>query len=290
MNRPSARNFGFLGLAACLALAATSAGCDLGIPKVYVEETQIIELSAMDIETLSALTHNGHVKVEAAADGGETIIAEVTIRAGGRTEEEAEQALRSIEILTPVTGDDENVQEIRTRQTERRPFRSVTVSYDITMPATLALRAKTHNGKIEVREIQGACELESHNGRIEVDGASGSLSAKTHNGGIDVATEAAEVNLSTHNGGIEARLFTSGQLSGKIDSHNGSIRLSFQQGVSADVDCRTRNGHVSINDTALTDVWQKRGRKKHIKGRLGEGGSELKVETSNGSISLEIDD
>ena len=131
--------------------------------------------------------------------------------------------------------------------------------------------------------------LLDHRFSREVEGAAGGLSAESHNGSIDIATEAPKVELVTHNGGIKAHLSASGPLEGKIHTHNGSVRLTFEEGVSADLDCRTRNGSVSINDTVFQDVWEKRGRRKHVTGRLGSGGSELKIETTNGSISLDID-
>ena len=287
-NRPGTTRLAHFG---CLAMIATLIGCDLAGPKVYVEENRVIELSAMGIETLSAVTQNGQVKIEATASGDETILAEVTIRAGAGSEEEAYKALSAVRIVTPLTGDDEEVQEIRSEWIEKHPFWSATVSYKIVMPADLALRVETHNGPIEVHDIEGACQLDSHNGKIEVNGASEGLAAETHNGAIDVATDSASVKLVTYNGGIKADLATDGPLEGKLQTHNGSVKLSFEEGVSADVECQTRNGRVSINGKPMTNVWEKRGRNrnKHVKGTLGTGGTPLKVETHNGSISLDID-
>lgn len=272
-----------------LGLSTLAAGCELSAPLVWVESSESFELPADSIRQFAAHTHNGSIRVGAAAADQATIAVRVKIRAGAPDQDSAEACLANVEIITPTSGDDGEVQELRWRWRERPPFGwQVTVSYDAAMPPTLALVAETHNGDARAIGLGGDCRLRTHNGSVHVTAHAGDhLDAETHNGRVLAETSAQSVRLVTHNAGVRALVAGQGPLDGEIATHNGSVDVYLSPNRAAQLECRTQNGRIR-RELELADLMTKQNRR--LSGRLGEvddpDEATLQVETHNGSIRL----
>jgi hypothetical protein len=133
---------------------------------------------------------------------------------------------------------------------------------------------------LEVPE-QFAADLLSHNGRVKVAGVQGDLSAETHNGGIECESSASALRLETHNGSIRLSLTGNGPVRGSAISHNGSIDL-VAGNRSADITAETKNGSLQ----AAASYVEVRRSSDMLVCRSGGGGTALRLETHNGSITL----
>lgn len=297
--------------------AALAAGCGHSLNRSQVEETRVIELMAAEVAQVLAVADNGEIRVRPSPDG-DTIRIEATIVARAANRHEAEQALDAVEILTPRTGRDESVQEVRWTWKKRRPLNwSATVSYLIEMPAELPLSAAADNGSIDVEGLLGDRQLETDNGRIRCsdwiadqepawDGTLSptdcTLTAKTDNGSIDVATAAGvlelksdngrvyargaprEVRFSTHNGSIEAQLAHAGRLDGRIETANGGVLLSLNPNASARVACRTQHGNIIVELPNYSG--SSGGSAREMTFGVGTTEGLLEIKTNNGPISI----
>jgi DUF4097 and DUF4098 domain-containing protein YvlB len=70
----------------------------------------------------------------------------------------------------------------------------------------------------------------------------------------------------------------------KISAVNGTINLKVPTMFNADIDMNTVNGSVNAEGFQIT---LGKISKKHITGKIGTGGQNIKIETVNGSINLE---
>ena len=140
----------------------------------------------------------------------------------------------------------------------------------------------TTNGKIEVENVEGDIEAHSTNGKIKIENANGFVSARTTNGKIEVESEGIK-DLATTNGGIEAEIKKIKENIG-IRTTNGSIKLGLDANLDAIIELHTTNGGIDLDDITLevTSIHKK----KHIEGKMGEGGPEINVSTTNGSIKI----
>ncbi|MEQ8766023.1 MAG: hypothetical protein RL885_19050 [Planctomycetota bacterium] len=267
-------------LGALMLFSAAAPSCMLLEPNVWVEETDRIVIDAEQLGGLALTTHNGTVNVRG-EEGRDDI--EITIHksAGGQDELDAQRALEAIELLTETQG---SFQDVRWRwNPSRQSGWGAKVAYEVVMPAHLALRAKTHNGGIEIGDIQGETELETHNGRLSVRGDRlAFLRGETHNGRIEVAAPLERLELVTHNGRVEVDLLGSDRVGGTIRSHNGRITLRADEDISARFHCRTHNGGFTVK---LPGSVEKDG-KHSLVAVSGGGGETLDIETHNGSVSL----
>lgn len=144
---------------------------------------------------------------------------------------------------------------------------NVGVKYELTVPTTVNLNTiQTVNGSVEIAGVKGTIETETVNGSINITNGN-TVSAQTVNGSI----KASLVNFS-------------GKEKAHFETVNGSINLFLPEGLDADLEAQTVNGKITTN-VPFTFTGSLSGN-KHIKGKMGRGGTKLSLETVNGSITL----
>jgi len=158
---------------------------------------------------------------------------------------------------------------IKSKQSSSRSDRDNTASvdYTLTVPKQSRLdKISTVNGAVEITNVSGDVEAGSVNGPVMATGLVG------------------EVELSTVNGSLKAG-FAELKRPASLKSVNGSVTAVVPANTSADVSANTVNGGIE-NDFSLTAT-------KHfpvgrsLDGKLGEGGSKLRISTVNGGIHLD---
>jgi DUF4097 and DUF4098 domain-containing protein YvlB len=141
----------------------------------------------------------------------------------------------------------------------------VEVSFEVKVPAGVDFVAATVNGDISARDLPSDAELTTVNGGIEVEA-----------GGV--------VHATTVNGSIKARL---GRADWKdaleFTTVNGGITVSLPASASADLEATTVNGSI---DSDFPITMRGRMNPQSLRGRIGDGGRDLKLTTVNGGISI----
>lgn len=121
------------------------------------------------------------------------------------------------------------------------------------------------------------------NGDVEAAGLKSDVDASTVNGSVDVET-AGLAEASSVNGNITCRVGQS-RLAGDVEFQtvNGSITVEMPAGLNADFHAATVNGGID-SDFPITVLGKMNPRS--LRGRIGDGGPELRLSTVNGSIRL----
>lgn len=201
---------------------------------------------------------NGSVRVEGWDGSDVRVEARVTVRA--RNSGAAEELADEVEVRArPGSLSSEGP---RTRGRE-----SWSVSYRVQVPVGTDL------------------ELESTNGSIRVEGVAGGVAARSTNGSVRLSDVAGGVRVRTTNGSIQTA-FGPGSLPDRdmeLRTTNGSVTLTLPDGAGAQIEARTTNGRINT-DFPLT-VQGRLGRR--VSGVLGDGGPEIRLTTTNGSIRIE---
>jgi hypothetical protein len=121
------------------------------------------------------------------------------------------------------------------------------------------------------------------NGGVEAVGLSGPVEASTVNDGIHIETSAGDVRASTVNGSITAVATGAGTRPLRFNTVNGSITVTLPRNLSADVEAATVNGTITTDFPITVDG---RMSPRRLRGRIGQGGRSLELETVNGSIRI----
>jgi Putative adhesin len=177
--------------------------------------------------------------------------------------------------------------------------------YTISVPRRAELdRIVSSNGRVEVRDVDGPARLRTSNGAVRAMNTKGVLEIETSNGGIDIVDHHGAVTGRTSNGRIQAELSDPEQgrpirfessnggitlrlraLNGnnvRLSTSNASINLALPGNAGAQLRADTSNGQIR-SDLPLQGSISKR----TAEGRIGAGGPQLELSTSNGSINLE---
>jgi len=163
---------------------------------------------------------------------------------------------------------------------------NVNVDFEIKVPEGVILdEVETVNGGIEVTGRYGRAVAGTTNGSVTVEDASGELKASTTNGGIQVSRFEGKLQAETTNGNIrlEGLTFKDGI---SAETTNGSITLAIAspETLNANLLARTTNGHITVDfPVTLKNLTQS---KHRVEAKIGQGGPEISLETTNGSIKI----
>ena len=228
-------------------------------------------------------TFNGEIKVERSSEG--KVDAVVTKVGSGANPQAAEKDLENVKVEFAQEGD--TVRVVATR-TGPKMFGSSEASVALKVPAGSTLSLTTRNGEVHSVGILGDIVARSSNGEIEVEGGRGKLELRTSNGAIEVAADEAVVDAETSNGNVSfaGTLARGGH---KLETSNGAIELRLPASAAFQFEARTSNGSVTNHFAGLQPRSGKVGSRR-LAGQVGQAesaGIEVKLETSNGAITIE---
>jgi DUF4097 and DUF4098 domain-containing protein YvlB len=267
-----------LAVGLCLCWLLTTGGCVIATAKY--ERTVQLSAPLREGSLFAAQTHNGSITVNGADVGECDLTATITARAV--TEAESQKLAEQTKVSLEPSG---NKLTAKIEKPKRQSNESISVSLNVTVPNRTDLQLTTHNGHVEITNIQGQINGATHNGGVTATQVSGSTKLQTHNGQVRCEEISGDAQLKSHNGNVKAFYCETapGACTISIISHNGSIELASPPGFSAQVEASTHNGSVRT-DLPIT-VMGKISKNK-ITGTVGAGQGKLYLQTHNGSIRI----
>jgi len=185
--------------------------------------------------------------------------------------------------------------------TDRGLFNNISIDYEITVPASVALNlhsgsgdleidhvgrylsATTGSGSVRAHGVHGPSELQSGSGDIELqqDGA-GDVKAKSGSGSIRINGLSGGLSARTGSGDIEAN----GRLQGaaNLSSGSGSIRLHLTQDVHFNLEASTGSGTIRLH---FPNTQVDSDSRHHLTAPVNGGGPPLEVRTGSGDIEVD---
>jgi RNA polymerase sigma factor (sigma-70 family) len=240
---------------------------------------------------------NGSVEVTTSGEGA--IDAQVTKEAKATTQEDADEALKGIDVKMEQEGNTVRITAREPRQHEPGVSAGASAVLRVPRGTTLDLHTsnggvkltgaagnatiETTNGGIHIKDCKSTLELTTTNGPITVTGGAGQVKAKSTNGGINLQATKAVITARTTNGAVQFT-GTLGEGQHSLHTNNGSIVLTLPANAQFRVEAGTSNGRVG-SDFTITSTTGKS--KTHVKGAVGENPTTtIKLQTQNGSIIL----
>jgi DUF4097 and DUF4098 domain-containing protein YvlB len=290
------------GLAtACLLLT----GCaQLGLSSRFTAREEVRKAFNVDRPPqISVVTFNGPVDIM--TGGSDKVEIKVVKRAGGQTQEDAEDDLDNIEVFCEQSG---NKIRVEARSINSKSFADRGAGVEILVPEASILdltttngkvsvvgmvgktEARTSNGAIEAKGSRGELILRTSNGSVAVEGGTGRISAQTSNGSIEIASTKSAIDAQTSNGRVS---FSGALPEGKhtLRTSNGSIQLKLPDFAAFELNATTSNGRIT-SDFAKNGPPESKSKKHNRSARLsgvfgGEAPSaSLELSSSNGNIEI----
>lgn len=253
---------------ACVAgvalFALSLSACDLAMSGFHEEAKDTWSKSYPLAATgrLEIVNTNGSIRVVAADSPQVEIQAERVARSA--TQQGAKEMLQKLEMKEDVSSD--------------------RIHIESKQPTMVGL-----HGGIEVRYTirvprGAAVDLRETNGSIDASGLTRESRFSTTNGHIDARSLDGEVHASTTNGHVELQMASLSQ-DVEAETTNGQITVRVPSDASADVSARVTNGHIGIDGLPSLKADDENSRRR-FSGRLNGGGRAIRLQTTNGSITL----
>lgn len=198
--------------------------------------------------------------------------------------------------LTSVTGSgDQNINGVQLAVSAK------TGSGNITLDSIGAdVHVSSGSGDLKVNSIKGALTASAGSGNIRGGGIGGEISANTGSGEVDLeqtgsgnvkaGTGSGNVKLRGVRGGLRAEtgsgnIHVDGEPTGdwRASAGSGNIDLRVPASTSFNIDARTSSGTLRVNRpvTMQGDLG-----KKHVQGKVGNGGVLVDLHTGSGDIQV----
>jgi len=240
---------------------------------------------------------NGNGRTRILGEDRADIFVHATKIARAESSEQAERLAREIRVLTAEAGGVLSLEvEIPGRWNRRGR-----VDLDVRVPRSLrvevsasngricaeglrsSLRARSSNGVVRIVDVVGDVEVATSNAKVTCSATCGRVVARSSNGKIELEDHRGSVDAATSNGLIRVTLDELAKEGVVLATSNGAIVLELPEKIDADVDLRVDNGIIRNHRELCRCTRDTGGR---LRGVLGEGGTPIRLSTSNGSISL----
>lgn len=155
------------------------------------------------------------------------------------------------------------------------------------------LELRTGDGSIRAMDVSGELVMNTGDGSLTVTGAAGALEADTGDGGVNVSGRLGRVKLHTGDGSIVYRAEPESRMAGdwELTTGDGGVTVYLPEGFNAELDAHTGDGSVRSDLNVSTGELEEEeeeteARRRTLRGRIGDGGSRLRIRTGDGAIRL----
>lgn len=222
-------------------------GCEVqlgGFHQAKYERTVRRQVRCDPNSTLDVATQSGSITIT----GTDSNECNLTARVVGHapTEEEAQELAEQVEIQTETA---DHVLKIRANQPELTNNRSLSVSYEMTVPRRLNVLCESSYGGLSAAHLQGAIKGKTSSGSIQAEGIEGPLDLDTSYGSIDCKSIAGPTTLLRSSSGSITATDLKGEA--KMVTSYGSITCDTFSGTNLDL--KTASGKIAISHASFRD-------------------------------------
>ena len=223
----------------CLLFIVT--GCDFQIGnwgRAKYERTVQKQIPLDSGSTVVARTSSGSITVTGADVTDCSVVAEIRVRA--LTEEEARETAEQVEIILEQVGNTLTVKA--EKPLTKKLKRSVSISYDITVPKQTNVECSSSYGPVKLSNILGSAKGKSSSGSISAEDIQGSVHLDTSFGSVTCVNVSGDnIKVKSSSGAITAENIRG---SADLDTSYGSITC--EDISEGDLKLRTNSGKIKL--------------------------------------------
>jgi DUF4097 and DUF4098 domain-containing protein YvlB len=187
--------------------------------------------------TVIAQTSSGSITITGADVTDCNVVAQIRVRA--LTEEEAKETAEQVEIILEQVG---NILTVKADKPRKQLKRSISISYDITVPKQTNVECASSYGSVKLSNILGSAKGKSSSGSITAEDIQGSVHLDTSYGSVTcVNVSGNNIKVRSSSGAIKARNIKG---SADLDTSYGSITCEDVSG--GDLKLRTSSGKIKL--------------------------------------------
>jgi hypothetical protein len=280
-----------------LTAVATLAICTAALADGHFERTLNVS------STPDLYVNNGSGNIQVHAGSGTQIHISAHIRTSwglfGSTGDSSD-AIRHIEDNPPITQEGNTVR-VGFTNGNRSDYNHVSIDYDITAPAGVALNLHSGSGDVTTDEVGRFLTASSGSGNIRAHGVSGPADLQSGSGDITIdertggdikaRTGSGNVHIHGFNGTLVARsgsgdIDAEGHLTGtaSLDSGSGNVKLHLGNDAHFNLEASTGSGDIRVRYPNAPQ--QDEHSRHHMTAPINGGGPPLQVRTGSGDVEI----
>ncbi len=265
-------------ISCCLCLLVIISGCDIQIggwgqakyEKTIQRQAPLSPGSKLYVETsFGSITITGGDVTEC------SVIAEICGRAP--TEEEAQLLAEQVKIELETVGDTLTVKADKPPSRNRR---SVSISYDITVPKQTNVECASSYGAIELANINGEAKGKTSSGSIDATNIEGPVNLDTSYGSVNCKNITGDnITVKSGSGSITAEIIKG---SAQLTTSYGSI--SCMDMLDGDIKLKSSSGKIRLSNASFGDCDAHTSYGAIVSEELN--GKSIKLHSGSGNINL----
>jgi hypothetical protein len=179
--------------------------------------------------------------------------------------------------------------DVRDRYPERCNRCDVSVHYEVKIPRKMQLRYDAFSsvsGNVEVTGASGELQAKSVSGEVKVRGCDATVKASSVSGNVEVGDNQGMVSANSVSGNVNVQidqLPEGGDL--KFTSVSGNVNVRVPGSLNAEVEMSSMSGTLKT-DFPITIAKGEFNPRHSARGRVGEGGRQLKLSSVSGDLHL----
>ncbi len=245
------------------------------------------EMPISGVPTMDIVNMFGTVDVRPSETDGVVLDVKKTVRASSK--EEADRL--SSEFTFTITNDGSTVRIAssqdptgsgRRRITGRQRFKS---SLTVHVPKGSPLKLDNRNGRVSIQDLAGSQSVNNRYGEVEVQRVDGDIEITNSFGEVRVRDVTGAITVKGRFGDVRLDLQNPPQKDVFLSLEFGDVRLGLPSNASFELEARTAFGDVRSEFGTLNE--DSSNRERLMRGRVGEGGPRIHVETRFGDIRLQ---
>jgi len=218
-----------------------------------------------EVRTTTVRAGGGTISMDAGQNGSiairggdvETITVIAKIAATASTQAEAEAIAKQVKITVTPT-------QITSDGPDQTNHRNWYVSFDVIVPRSAAVIARTHNGGVSLEGLTGRSEAHAVNGPVSIYNMSGEVIGRTQNGPVVADLQGTK----WQGAGLD------------LQTTNGPVNLGIPDGYNAHLETGTVNGPMRFD----FPVTVQGNINRRLSLELGKGGPTIRAVTTNGPV------
>jgi DUF4097 and DUF4098 domain-containing protein YvlB len=181
-------------------------------------------------------------------------------------------------------------------------YNNVSVDYDISVPASVALNVHSGSGDVEIDHVARFLAAGSGSGNVRAHGVHGPAELGTGSGNIELEEEgpgdvkaktgSGNINIHGFNGVLTARsgsgdIDAEGRLTGpaNLAAGSGNIKLHLTSDAHFNLEASTGSGDIHVNYPGAPT--QGDNSRHHLTAPINGGGAPLEVRTGSGDVEID---
>ena len=268
----------FKAISCCLCLLIIISGCDIQFGDWGQAKHEITVQQQATITAGSKLyveTSSGSITIT----GGDVTECSVIARICGRapTEEEAQLLAEQVKIELETVG---NTLTVKADKPASRNRRSISISYDITIPKQTNIECASSYGAIELANIKGSASGKTSSGSIEAKNIEGPVNLETSYGSVNCRNITGDqITVKSSSGSITAEIIKG---SAQLTTSYGSIICTDMS--DGDIKLKTSSGKIKLSNMSFGDCDAHTSYGSIESGELT--GKSIKLHSGSGSINV----